>query len=454
MINIINENIYTKISKQLFFGLEIETDNKYKSILSATDYNSKTLLILDYIYYNRILKGLTPFSLEDMIIKSGFIPKSGFDENKKPKITEQFKLILKTLQELKVIDFKTDDEDKLKAIDNIKPTKYYECELLLDMDKNYFMLAEEDKNKILHYENKKVDSSKLLLFYCYILSRMYHRPADCKDIQICHGKSETCYFTYKRACGELHLSETSLTTYINTLVDLDLIRYRNAGDWCFKDDVTKRTQTSCNTYVLYDTEGYWKNELKDAIKAFKAKHPERIFTDIDKEKEKLKSENGFIHKVSALEKKGKAKQKDINKKNRLIKEHEEKNQRKQEEYTTAERNCFELKSLWKNPEYEGMLVSEIYNDRGQCTLSDKYYEWEQLLDDIEWDDEGRPVDWTKYRQAILRMEMEQEESNLIPIEGHKKHSGLQKNGQEIEHINDNSSKAFTPNNLEQLEKIV
>ena len=154
--------------------------------------------------------------------------------------------------------------------------------------------------KIFNYKGKEnsVDKLKVFLFYCYILSRIRQNS---------DGTTGVCYPSYMQTKKDTDLSEAIIKKYIDILVELDLIRVGSAGVFYYEEDRLKRSMESSNIYVLYDKHGDWKDKIKDSIKVYKNNHPERVF--VKSYKNNNKSENGYIARITYLEKQGKATEK-------------------------------------------------------------------------------------------------------------------------------------------------
>ena len=311
--------MFTKITNQLYYGLN--GDNE-KSILKIIK-DAKVLLVLDYLYTNRTINNVSLYTLDDMAYYYGYVPRSGC--NKKTNdlyINQQFQNILLELDKLGII----------KLIVNDKNNKKYKlinrCEILIDLGSKYFTLEEQVKNKILQYKpnGKKVDNTKLLLFYCYILSKIYIRADNYKDINM-GGKTEVCYPSYKIIKSNINISENSVNKYNKILIDLDLIRIANAGRFYYRDDKEKQIHESANTYTLYRKDEKHNTHLKRAIQSYKL-DSSRIFIDKERCDKKARQDNGFIGNIDKLEKLGKAKPEFIEKRDRLVQEREEKKRKK------------------------------------------------------------------------------------------------------------------------------
>lgn len=329
------------------------------------------------------MKNISVFSVDDIAIEYGFIPRTG-----KNGISDQIKSIILELHNLKIIE--------LENV-NLKPQKLSKCTFLINLNSKFFCLEESHKIKILEYHSvEKIDNIKLLLFYCCLLSRMYKRSKNESGFEVSGGKPEVCYPTYEQISKDTHLSETVIKKYIDILVDLNLIRYDNAGRYYMSKDKHRRTLESANTYALYDEYGSWKNNLKEAIKIYKNLYPDRVF--VDDYKNNNKSENGFIARIGQLEKEGKATSEQIEKKNELL--------AKKQTLDDKDKIKFSIKSLLDNTDYQGMFLSSIYQDKGQKNLSDKYYDIEFKLDIFDKTD-NLLISWEQYKWLMINYNEDQ-----------------------------------------------
>lgn len=357
-----NKNYFSMLPNKFFYY-----DNN--SLLNLFDYDERLILIFDYLYCYTNRLNICIFSLEDMITYCGFVP----DRNKN-RINSQFKSILLKLKELNLII------DINKCLESIKPNQLIRVKLnILDLDNknnyvNFFQLYKTDRNKILNQSIEKLENIKLLMYYCYLLSRMY------KSKKYGDVKPESCYPSYEQITKDTNLADKTITKYNDILVKLDMIRIGNAGLYYYPNDINKKMYESNNVYVLY-VDG-WESEIKKTIRDYKQRYSERVFVNTREYKDNNKSENGYLSKVGSLINKGKASQEQIDKYNMILES------RKDNKIT------FDiLAELDKNKD---MLLSDIYWKKGLEFKSRKYYkiEIELGLDDIFG------IDWDCYRWVI------------------------------------------------------
>jgi len=364
-----------KITNYLYHGFNNNPDD---GILKYTN-NPKTLLVLDYIYSNRNMKNITPFSLEDIIAHCGLAVRSGNGNT-----IDQFKNILHTLHNLKVIE-----------IENLKltPKQFNKCKLLIDIDRDFFYFNEDDKKKIFDYKHgneSSIDKFKAFLLYCYILSRIRQNT---------DGTTGVCYPSYSLITKDTGISDPVINKYINFLVKTDLIRVGNAGLFYYSADKNKRVTESSNIYAIFDKHGDWQDKLNDSIKTYKNNHPERIF--VKSYKNNNKSENGYIARITYLEKQGKATEKQIEKRDKLLE--------KKREIDGGENIKFTIKSLLDNPNNSDILLSDIYINQGNINLAEKYSDIEKQLDIIDGETGEFLIDWDYYKWLMINYNSDQHE---------------------------------------------
>lgn len=189
--------------------------------------NKKAVTILSNLMFKCNPIGVCCFTLEDLIIKCGYMPKTG-----KGKINDQFKDVLIQLQELGFIVEPNVD------MNSIKPNTFIECKIDAhipnedDRDIGFFRLFYKDYIRIMNLETDK-DKSIILNSYCYISARVKHRPDDYKSVNEDkyrnEGKSEYTYFKYEDAISDLGITKATLKESLDILSDNELISYGNIG---------------------------------------------------------------------------------------------------------------------------------------------------------------------------------------------------------------------------------
>lgn len=370
-------NYFSKLNNNLFYNIEGEFN-----LLHEVNFNYKVLLVLDYLYTNTNRKGITIFSLDDIVVQNGFKP-----DAHKGKTNNKFKDILVTLQELKIIETDID----LKKIGS---KELIRCNINLfatDKEGNdirFIQLFDTEKNKILAYDIEKIDNLKLLYYYCYLKARMYKR-ANNNDLVAFGGRAEICYPSYKKIAEDIGLTDEVIKKYNDALVKLNLIRIGNAGLWYYKNDSNKVVRESNNIYTLYTKEeDIWKLNIKEGIKLYKKQYEgERIFKGSRIYKDNDKKVNGYISRIEYLESIGKASSEQIEKKNSY------------KESVNIDEKIMRKISLMEKEKNEGMTLSQIYDSYGNDKKADETYNLEKSLELLNVEDE-LTVDWDYYKWVI------------------------------------------------------
>ncbi len=299
---------YSIISNNLFY---VE-DNQ--GLIKSFN-NDKLLLVCDYLYTNTNRQGISIFSLSDIVSTYNF--KDNYRTN------SQFKNIIIEMVKRKYIIILSKDID----INNIKLNDLIKCKfnLLEKKDNKYIkfiQLFDIEKQKILNYKykNNKVDNVKLLVYYCYLKSRMYKRTDDNK-INVYGGKSETCYPTYQRIIQDINITENVIKKYNDILIGLNLIRIGNAGLYYLKGDSNKKLHESNNIYTLLidNNEETAQNNLKESVKLYKLEHKEdRVFINSRKYKNNNRKINGYKGRIKYLINNNKATTEQIQQYNKIL----------------------------------------------------------------------------------------------------------------------------------------
>lgn len=114
---------------------------------------------------------------------------------------------------------------------------------------NFFMLKDSDFDLINGYSGD-LDKYNLLNLFCNINSRIKRNP---KDTHIADKFPEVCYPSYQTIKDDIFIeNDSTLKKYIDTLQDMDLIRYKSCGDMIFKIDGQQPIRKKANfTYILY-----------------------------------------------------------------------------------------------------------------------------------------------------------------------------------------------------------
>ncbi|APH23452.1 TPA: hypothetical protein ACXDAY_002939 [Clostridium botulinum] len=371
---------FSKLPNQLFFVYD--NDIIDKSILEQVEYDYKVLLVLDYLYTNTNRKGITMFTLEDIVISCGFKP-----DAHKNKINDKFKNILVTLQKQNIIVTDTD-------LNKIKAKEFIKCKIDIfekddnDNDIKFIQLFDSEKDKILNYDKEKIDNLKMLYYYCHLKARMFKR-AKGDDINVSGGRAEVCYPTYKSIQFDLKLTDEVISKYNNILVELNLIRIGNAGLFYYLTDKNKVVRESPNIYTLWTkNQDEWKNNLKEGIKFYKKIHEdERVFKNTRQYQNNNKKINGYIARVEYLEREGKATEEQIQKKNEYKKS------------VNIDEKIQRRITLFEKEENKGMLLSEIFDFYGSVKKFEKALKLEKSLGLLNENDD-LAVDYDYYKWVM------------------------------------------------------
>lgn len=278
---------FTLIPNKLFRGEE-SLYSKYN------DY--KLINVLEYLYTNTNRKGITMFTLEDIIISNGLKV-----DTHKGKSVDQFKGMLKFLKENNIITLELN-------IDKIKKNDLIKCEYNgLDINEkgdyiNFTILKDSDRETILNYNEEKIDNIKLLFYFSYINSRIYKKLDD-EDT-----KPQVAFPSYEQIVKDTGIAESTITKYNNILVKLNIIAIKNAGSYKSKDG--NMVKEAPNFYALKEFE----HELDKAIEVWKRERNDITFVKTNNNRQ----HNGFIARINQLEVKGKATAEQIAKRDSLL----------------------------------------------------------------------------------------------------------------------------------------
>jgi predicted AAA+ superfamily ATPase len=140
---------------------------------------------------------------------------------------------------------------------------------------------------------------------------MYRRKDD-KNIQVTGGNATVCYPSYAKIEEDINISQATIKKYIDILVDINLIRYDNAGIYYPKGN-SKHKRESANTYCLYDEYDNWKIEIKESIKFYKSQKEKKgfIFCKDNTYKNNNRKLNGELGALIKLKNKGTATSKQL-----------------------------------------------------------------------------------------------------------------------------------------------
>lgn len=302
----LKETDFTMLPNLLFYGATKEDKSLFQE---CNDY--KLLLVMDYLHINTNRLGISYFTIEDIIINYGLKP-----NNNKGKMNEQIKNILLLLQSKELI---TIEED----INDIKPKELIKC-IYTGFEKNkdgnyikFTKVSYQAMDYILSYSDTQIDNYKMLFYYSYICCRMRKRDKKSnKDINCNGGVAEVAFPSYTTITDDIALKDDTIKQYNDILSELNLIKIANCGLYYYREDKNKIVRETPNFYALVN--GYEDSELAYAIKLYKEKHNDRVFTNKREYKNNNKQANGYIARVNQLEKDGKATEKQLVKRDSLL----------------------------------------------------------------------------------------------------------------------------------------
>lgn len=296
------------------------------------EYGDKILHILSYLDGGVTRLEDVTFSIENMIVSCGYIPKSG-----KGNINDQFRSIIIDLVSKGILEVKNN-----KDISTCKITDFVRCEYIpfaeKDKLKGFFPVKHDNYLKIVN-DDTKLNKLTLLKIYYYILARLNRRKDDkLKDVSATGGKAEVFWDSFYNICKDLDINDNTLTKYLEYLKELELICYGNIG-MVQKNDV----QSTANNVYAVD-----KAELKEGLNQSKLWHEDNGYILLkNKDIKKLSRINGYKGKIVSETNRGKDVTKLENELSKL--------KNKSKKYTIAE-----LKGII-NTRYKNILeIDEIF----------------------------------------------------------------------------------------------
>lgn len=273
-------------------------------------HDDKILLVYDCLEHQRLRCNKSTFTLEFLITYCGYKV-----NRKEGRSADQFKETLSLLQEAHLIsNMRSAITNNKINISDITPKDYVWCDLNV-LEGNFMQLHKWERDKILKYNKEPIDNIKMLIYYCYLKSRMYRRSKKSSDRVVTGGRNEVAYPSYSNTKDDIGIAENSITKYNKVLSDLNMIRYDNAGLYKKKGDDSPTE--SRNTYILY--QDGWEDDLKDSIKFYKSTMESEGYTFINSNnKAENKKISGYIGRINYLEKIGKATPKQIAKRDEYV----------------------------------------------------------------------------------------------------------------------------------------
>jgi len=364
------------------------------------------LCVLDYLYMGTDRRGIVRFTIDNMIKQCKFKIRTGEKES-----VSQFKKILHMLQRESFIQTLFDEEDIAGSplIESYKLKDLIICSLTIDFANKFVILEKEEKDRIYGYNEEKLSHLKLLLYYCYLKCRMYKRPIG-DQMVVSGGRAEIAYPTFEIINKDLGLTDDTIDKYNKILVDLNMIRYKSAGNWYYKDDPNKIVRESCNIYTLFTDEETANLNLKEGIKYYKKldRNSNKIFTGSKAYKNNNKVLNGELGSIIKKEKKGTATEKDMIRKNELL------------YWINANDEQHGIRALLdSNPD---TLLSDIYYGFNSDEKAEKYYNLEHSLGLLDTGKEFG-IDFTYYKWIMMNYDKD-EHNKFVHCVDNKKRAGL------------------------------
>lgn len=301
----LKETDFTMLPNNLFYGAKED-----KSLFEeCKDY--KLLLVMDYLHINTNRLGISIFTLEDMITYYNLKTNSH-----KGKMNDQFRNILEFLQFKGIISSNFNAKE-------IKPNELIRCDYT-GIEKNdkgdyikFTKVSYQAMDYILSYKDTQIDNYKMLFYYSYICCRMRKRDKNSnKDINCNGGVAEVAFPSYTTITEDIAIKDDTIKQYNDIFTELNLIKIANCGLYYYREDKNKIVRETPNFYALVN--GHEDSELEYAIKLYKDKHTDRVFTNKREYKNNNKQANGYIARVGQLEKDGKATEKQLAKRDSLL----------------------------------------------------------------------------------------------------------------------------------------
>ena len=320
------EDYFTILPNILFYN-KIDEATLYQEVK-----NYKLLLVMDYLHMGVNRHNTTRLSIKSIVTNYGY--KS---DSHKGKINEQIVNMLKFLNSKDIIKGDFD-------INKVSISELIECVYNgIDKDENdnyinFTMIDYNMFNRILYQKKEKVDNIALLFYYCYLCSRVHTREGN-YGVENGGGMPEICYPSYNTISKDIYLSQSTISKYNQLLINLDAIRIGNLGLYYIGNN-KKFVRESPNFYALVKQEDSklsdekttsWHINLKEGMKYYKKIHKDYTFLDTREYKDNNKKVNGYISRITQLEKQDKATKKQIKKRDNLLNEKEDNKQNIKEE---------------------------------------------------------------------------------------------------------------------------
>lgn len=262
---------YIKLSNNLIWG-EGNYIMEYK--------NDNVVGVITYLNECKDLRGVSRFTLEDLIINIGLTVNSD-----KGKTNDQIKKLLGKLQKAGVIECNKD-------LNKIRPQEFIKCKIADIIPKNekgcdckFFPLYFKDIDVIM--DNKTTcKKATLLKVFCYMSARMSRNSSDDNERikatnDFTEKKVESAHFSMEDAIKDLVMTKETFNNAVKELKELGLIDYGTIGV-VYKDG---KAQNAENVYVL---DSYW---LDKALECSKKHYRAEGYTLTEKKETKQSVKN-------------------------------------------------------------------------------------------------------------------------------------------------------------------
>lgn len=242
----------------------------------VTTYGDKVLQIILYLEENRNTRGISIFTLEDMIISIGYKPNKN-----KGKINDKVKKILANLQNdgLLISDY---------DLGTIKPSELVKARLLInEVEEGYFPIEYKVIDTIYNSETK-CDKATLLKVICYISARVRRLESDAHIEANEHGnwvgeKVEYTFFKQEEAMRDLNMDSHTWQDAIKELNELGLLFYGNIGQ-------VKKGNLMITAGNCYCLDAKFLNGMDKCSKAWYREHDYTIVAEEQKKDKKNRTE--------------------------------------------------------------------------------------------------------------------------------------------------------------------
>lgn len=294
--------------------------HEYMEYSNTNKVNYKLTLVMEYLQSRKNLFDVTTFSIEDIIISYGYVPKTG-----KGKINEQIINIIKFLNDKQLITELNVNVDEIKYNTFVK-CKYSGINQKKDDNTNIyknnsFALLQYDWINTIINNTDKLDVAKLITYLAYIVSRIYNNPKG-TDTNRDGGSVSICYPSFDKITKDINVNDNTIEKYNSWLMKNKIIKYKNTGNYYLNSDKNKTVLQGVNIYTIYDINA--DDNLKQGIEQYKKLYTNRTYIS-DKAKTKTKTNRQIsctINRIDNLEKQGKATKKQLDKRDELLKNKE------------------------------------------------------------------------------------------------------------------------------------